>query len=93
MFISKEMPVEQKKHHRNEEQSSNIPVVELDKRRIEKIIIAGMLICKGSTEDIQRFLDEVFGLSVSIGKISSIINEAALTAKRWNDSIDLSTIK
>jgi len=33
------------------------------------------------------------GLSVSIRKISSVINEAALTAKRWNDSIDLSTIK
>lgn len=72
---------------------SNRPVVEFDQRMIEKIIIAGMLICKGSTEDIQRFLNEVFGLSISIGKISSVINEAALTAKRWNDSIDLSTIK
>src|SRR5665648_1219871 len=43
---------------------SNRPVVEFDQRMIEKIIIAGMLICKGSTEDIQRFLNEVFGLSL-----------------------------
>ena len=77
----------------SEEPSSNIPVVELDKRMVEKIIIAGMLLCKGSTEDIQRFLAEVFGISISIGKISSVINEAALTAKHWNESIDLSTIK
>lgn len=77
----------------SEEPYSNIPVVALDQRMIEKIIIAGMLICKGSTEDIQRFIVEVFGISVSIGKISSVINEAALTAERWNESIDLSTIK
>jgi len=77
----------------SESPSINIPVVELNKRMVEKIIIAGMLICKASTEDIQRFLDEVFGQSISIGKISSIINEAALTAQRWNDSINLSTIK
>src|SRR5674476_1644140 len=53
----------------SEELYSNIPVVALDQRMIERIIIAGMLICKGSTEDIQRFLAEVFGISVSIGKI------------------------
>lgn len=82
-----------KKILESEEPYSNIPVVALDQRMIEKIIIAGMLICKGSTEDIQRFIAEVFGISVSIGKISSVINEAALTAKRWNESIDLSTIK
>jgi hypothetical protein len=38
----------------SEKLSSTIPLVELDKRMVEKIIIGGMLICKGSTEDIHR---------------------------------------
>lgn len=51
------------------------------------------LVCKGSTEDTQRFLNWIFGIGVSIGKISAIINVAASKAEEWNASINLGSIK
>lgn len=38
------------------------PTVALDKQMVEKIIIGCMLICKGSTEDTQRFLYWTFNI-------------------------------
>jgi len=69
------------------------PVVVLDKQMIEKIIIGCMLVCKGSTEDTQHFLDWVFNVWASIGKISGVINKTASKAEEWNSSIDLGSIK
>jgi hypothetical protein len=60
---------------------------------IEKIIVGCMLVCKASTEDTQRFMDWIFEIWVSIGKISSTINKAAAKAEEWNKSVDLSKIK
>jgi tRNA U38,U39,U40 pseudouridine synthase TruA len=60
---------------------------------IEKIIVGCMLICKGSIEDTQRFINWIFNIWVSIGKISNTINAAAAKAEKWNSSIDLSAIK
>ena len=77
----------------SDEKLLKTPVVVLDKQMLEKIIIGCMLICKGSTEDTQRFLYWIFNLWVSIGKISTIINEAASKAEKWNSSIDLGSIK
>jgi hypothetical protein len=67
--------------------------VVLDKHMIEKIIVGCMLICKASTEDTQRFLNWIFMVWVSIGKISNTINKAALKANEYNNTIDLSKIK
>lgn len=67
-------------------------VILMTKLLITRIIIGCMLFCKGSTEGTQRFLEQVFNISVSIGKISSTINQVALKAKEWNESIDLSNI-
>jgi hypothetical protein len=69
------------------------PIVVLDKKMVEKIIVSCMLVCKGSIEDTQRHLYWCFGVWVSIGKISGIVKEAALKAKEWNSSIDLGSIK
>lgn len=68
-------------------------IVFIDKKFIEKIIVGCMLICKASTEDTQRFINWIFKTWVSIGKISNIINETAIRAEEWNNSIDLSEIK
>lgn len=64
----------------------------LTKDLINRIIVGCMLLCKGSTEDCQRFLLLVFAISVSIGKISGIINKTAKNAQVWNDSIRLDNI-
>jgi len=78
---------------KSDEKPSKCPCIILDKQAIEKIIVGCMLVCKGSTEDTQRFLYWVFDVWVSIGKISTIINEAASKAQEWNSSIDLGNIK
>ena len=57
---------------KSDEKLFQTPVVVLDKQMIEKIIIGCMLVCKGSTEDTQHFLDWVFEVWVSMGKISGI---------------------
>jgi hypothetical protein len=76
-----------------DEKTSKYPCVILDKQAIKKIIVGCMLICKGSTEDTQRFFDWVFDTGISIGKISATINEAASKAEEWNSSVDLGDIK
>lgn len=77
----------------SEETFIKTPAVILDKSMIEKIIVGCMLVCKASTEDTQRFMDWIFKIWVSIGKISTTINKAASKAEQWNKSIDLSEIK
>lgn len=60
---------------------------------IKNIIFGCMVICKGSTENAQTFIQQICGIHVSIGKISSIINSFADKAKIFNDSILLDKIK
>ena len=51
-----------------------------------------MLICKGSESDTQEFMESVYQIHVSIGKISRVINEASEKALKWNNSIPFNTI-
>ena len=67
-------------------------VLILDEQIIEKTIIACMIICKGSETDAQEFMEEVYKIHVSIGKISEIINKASDKALEWNNSIKLENI-
>ena len=69
------------------------PVIVLDKKMVDKIIVACILVCKGSLEDTQRFLHWCFDVWVSIGTISGVIKDAAVKAKEWNSSIELGRIK
>ncbi|MDF2804336.1 MAG: hypothetical protein K0S61_4241, partial [Anaerocolumna sp.] len=48
-----------------------------------------MVICKGSLEDTQEFLETIFQTHLSIGTISAAINALANQAKEFNDSISL----
>jgi len=51
-----------------------------------------MLICKASESDTQEFMESIYQIHVSIGKISRVINEASKKAFKWNNSIQLNTI-
>jgi hypothetical protein len=74
------------------ETKAKSPVLKLDKKTIEKTIVACMLICKGSESDTQEFMESVYQIHVSIGKISRVINEASEKALKWNKSIPLNTL-
>jgi hypothetical protein len=70
-----------------------VPCIQLDKNIIEKIIFGCMVICKGSIEDTQKFIESIFHKHLSIGSISNIINAIAVKAKEFNDSVSLEEIK
>jgi hypothetical protein len=70
-----------------------IPSLVLSNEMLEKIVFGCMVICKGSTEDTQEFFEQVVGIHVATGKISSIINRIAEKAEQFNRSIPLGQIK
>lgn len=69
------------------------PTLVLNKETLKRTVIGCMVICKGSIEDTQEFLDKVYGVKISVGNISRIINEAADNAKSFNESIHLDQIE
>jgi len=69
------------------------PSLVLSDEMLEKMVFGCMVICKGSTEDTQEFLEQVVGGHMSTGKISSIINRIAEKAEQFNRSIPLGQIK
>jgi hypothetical protein len=69
------------------------PIIRLDKRTIERIILSLTLDCQAPQSGIQRFFDEVCGKSISSGHISNVINEAARRAQAFDDQVDLSGIR
>ncbi|MCT4508206.1 MAG: hypothetical protein N4A48_05480 [Tepidibacter sp.] len=80
-------------HESFDNPKSDTPSINLTKENTEKIVFGCMLICKGSTEDAQKFIEQIFGIHISIGKISYIINAFADKAKVFNDSVPLDKIK
>ena len=64
------------------------PSVTLTKQVLEKIVFGCMVICKGSTEDTQEFIEQIFNLHVSVGTISNIINSFADKAAEFNKTIE-----
>lgn len=69
------------------------PSLVLSDKVLKKMVFGCMVICKGSTEDTQEFLEQVTGIHMATGKISSIINRIAEKAKQFNNSIPLGQIK
>src|SRR3989339_1279670 len=67
--------------------------ITLSNEILEKIVFGCMVICKGSTEDTQEFLEQMFGVHLSIGKISNTINRIADKAAEFNRSMPLDQIK
>jgi len=68
------------------------PCVTINRELIHRIIFGCMVICKGSIEDTQEFVETIFQTHLSIGTISAAINALAAQAKEFNDSIPLDKI-
>lgn len=66
--------------------------IDMTSKFVEKVIIGCMVMCKGSTEETQRFLEHVLGIHVSIGTISQTIGRAADNARLFNESVSLENI-
>ena len=64
-----------------------------DERQIEKTIIACYIVCKGSLDNTQDFLKDIYNYNCSTGKISNIIKRYSDKARKFNESVDLSSIK
>ena len=69
------------------------PTITLTDRLMEKIVFGCMVICKGSTEDTQEFMEQIFNQHLSVGTISNIINSFADRAAAFNSSVCLDKIK
>ena len=70
-----------------------LPVVAFDDNQIRKAVLSLSMNCGSSIEGIQRHLNDVYGIHVSIGKISEIITEASIKADDYLEEIDLSSIR
>jgi len=73
--------------------SSNTPTLLLNEEVIKRTIFGCMVTCKGSIDDTQEFLQEIYGIHISEGKISNIMQEYADKAKKFNQSIPLHSIE
>ena len=65
----------------------------VDSNFIRKNVLSLSMNCHASYEGIQRHLEDVCHVHISIGEISNIINEACILADDINKSIDLSKVK
>lgn len=80
-------------HYYNAINKENYASINIDKKTIRRIIVSCAVECKGSIEDIQAHLENIFDIHISEGSISNILTEAAEKAKAFNDSIPLDRIK
>jgi hypothetical protein len=80
-------------HYYNALKAENYSSVTIDQSMIKRAIVSCALECKGSIEDIQAHLENIFNLHISEGSISNILSEAADKAKAFNESIRLDKIK
>ena len=80
-------------HYYNAINKENYASINIDKKTIRRIIVSCAVECKGSIEDIQAHLENIFDIHISEGSISNILTEAAEKAKAFNNSIPLDRIK
>lgn len=80
-------------YYYNSINKNNYASININKETIKRIIISCAVECKGSIEDIQAHLENIYDIHISEGSISNILTEVAEKAKVFNDSISLDTIK
>ena len=80
-------------HYYNALKAENYASVTIDQNMVKRIIVSCALECKGSIEDIQAHLENIYKLHISEGSVSNILSEAADRAKAFNESIMLDKIK
>lgn len=80
-------------HYYNALNKENYSLVEINETLIRRTIVSCAVECKGSIEDIQAHIENIYQVHISEGSISNILNEAAEKAKAFNESIKLDKIK
>ena len=60
-----------------DEAKSDTAILEIDKRCVERTILSLALDCSASEEGIQRFIQSVYKIHVSIGTISGVLKKGA----------------
>lgn len=71
----------------------DVPVLRLDKKTINRLILSLSLDCQSPNDGIVRFFETaVREVTVSAGYISAVISEASERAREFDDQIDLSAI-
>ena len=76
-----------------DEAEPEVPILKLDQRTIERIILSLTLDCQSPNNGIVRFFETAIQeVSVSAGYISRVIAEATERARVFDDQIDLSGI-
>lgn len=79
---------------RLDEIEPEVPVLKLDKRNIDRIILSLTLDCQSPNDGIVRFFENAICVeTVSAGRVSAVIAEATARARDFDDSIDLSRIR
>jgi hypothetical protein len=72
---------------------AEVPMLRLDKRSIDRIILLLTLDCQSPQSGIQRFFETICGKHISTGYISSVIKEATIRAQEFDAQVDLSGIR
>ncbi len=96
--ISREWIYEQKRRIEKEAESldnheSWITKKEVNEKWLMRHVKILAMYLRGSVEGIQRTCSEVIGVRLSVGKISSIINEAAEKVQEFDEQISLNNIQ
>ena len=67
--------------------------LELDQRIRDRIIVSLAVVGRAPIQGIQEHIGSIYGVKVSTGTISNVINKAAKAAEAFDKTIDLSGIK
>jgi len=62
-------------------------------RVVDKMIVALVLMCRGSYRGVIEFMRDVVGWSVSLGSVHNVLEAAALQASVVNAGVDLSAVR
>jgi len=76
-----------------EDKKDEVVRIELTDTLIKRAIVILALAGRATLEGIQSFFELIFGIKISIGKISGTLKEASEKAAEFDKSIDLSKIK
>jgi hypothetical protein len=80
-------------HYYNVLNKENYSLIEINETLIKRTIVSCAVECKGSIENIQAHIENIYEVHISEGNISNILNEAAKKAKTFNEWIKLDEIK
>jgi hypothetical protein len=76
-----------------DKEEPEVAIVRLDKSTIERTVLSLVLYCQTPYSGVVSFFENVYGMTISRGKISGIIAEATERAEAFDATVDLSKIQ